>query len=144
VAANAQKLAETFEGRLRIFIMRLLTASAFLIAVISAQAGEEKNPLYPPSFASREAAEESARHFIAGCDVNVLHVGNKDVLIYIVHGSGVPDIGIAAYFEKNGAWEFAKSIWPSPDEFHEVIASGKEIVVVGKDSKKQWPFLKVD
>jgi hypothetical protein len=74
----------------------------------------------------------------------VLHVGKKDVLIYIVHGSGVPDIGIAAYYFKNGAWKFASSFWPSPDEFHTVIASGKEIVVVGKRSKKQWPFLKVD
>ena len=117
---------------------------ALLLAASCARADEPKNSFYPPTFASRAAAEESAHKLFAGGDVDVLHVGNKDVLVYIVHGSGVPDVGIAAYYSKNGAWEFAKSFWPSPDEFHKVIASGKEIVVVGEHSKKQWPFLKVD
>ncbi|HLW34711.1 MAG TPA: hypothetical protein VKS98_03540 [Chthoniobacterales bacterium] len=124
--------------------MRLLCLTALLVAAFWARADEQKNSFYPPAFASREAAEESTQHLFAGGDVDVLHVGNKNVLIYIVHGSGVPDIGIAAYFSKNGAWEFAKSIWPSPGEFHKVIVSGNEIVVVGERSKKQWPFLKVD
>lgn len=124
--------------------MKMLTLCALLAAAAWAQAAEPKDPFYPKSFASREAAEESAHHLFAGGDVDVLRVGNKDVLIYIVHGSGVPDIGIAAYFSKNGAWDFASSFWPSPGEFHKVIVSGKEIVVVGEKTKKQWPFLKVD
>lgn len=124
--------------------MKLLSVTALLAAAVWTQAEEPKNSFYPPSFASREAAEESVHRLFAGGDVEVLHVGNKDVLIYIIHGSGVPDIGIAAYFSKNGAWEFAKAIWPSVGEFHKVIASGNEIIVVGEQSKKQWPFLKVD
>ena len=124
--------------------MRLLNITAWLITACWAQADEQKDSFYPPSFASREVAEESAHHLFAGGDVDVLRVGNQDVLIYIVHGSGVPDIGIAAYFSKNGAWKFEKSFWPSPDEFHKVIVSGNEIIVVGEHSKKQWPFLKVD
>lgn len=124
--------------------MKLVAVMGVFLAALWANADEPKNSFYPPSFASREAAEESAHHLFAGGDVDVLRVGNQDVLIYIVHGSGVPDIGIAAYFSKNGAWEYEKSIWPSPDEFHKVIVSGKEIIVVGEHSKKQWPFLKVD
>jgi hypothetical protein len=124
--------------------MRLLTVGAFLVAATWAEAGELKNSFYPPSFGSREAAEEAAHKLFAGGVVEVLHVGKKDVLIYIVHGSGVPDIGIAAYSFKNGVWQFVSSFRPSPDEFHRVVASGKEIVVVGERSKKQWPFLKVD
>ena len=124
--------------------MKLLSITALLVAAFWARADEQKNSFYPPSFASREAAEESAHHLFAGGDVDVLRVGNQDVLIYIVHGSGVPDIGIAAYFSKDGAWKFEKSIWPSPSEFHKVIVSGKEIIVVGEQTKKQWPFLKVD
>ena len=124
--------------------MKLLAIIALLVAAFAARADEQKSSFYPPSFASREAAEESAHKLFAGGDVDVLHVGNKDVLIYVVHGSGVPDIGIAAYFSKNGRWEFAKSIWPSPGEFHKVTVSGNEIIVVGEQSKNQWPFLKVD
>ena len=124
--------------------MKLLSLPALLVAALWAQAAEQKDSFYPPSFASREAAEESVHHLFAGGDVDVLHAGTKDVLIYIVHGSGVPDIGIAAYFSKNDAWEFASSFWPSPGEFHKVILSGNEVVVEGEKTKKQWPFLKVD
>ena len=154
MAASSQKLAETpvrpgqgcraaRKPVRRILAIKQLSLFALLVAAFSAQAGEPKNSFYPPTFASREDAEKSVHASFAGGNVDVLHAGNKHVLIYIVHGSGVPDIGIAAYFSKNGRWEFASSFWPTPDEFHKVIVSDSEIVVVGEHSKKQWPFLKV-
>ncbi len=101
----------------RTFNVKRLCVTSWLVGAFWARADQQKNSFYPASFVSREAAEESAHHLFAGGDVDVLHVGNKDFPIYIVHGSGLPDIGIAAYFWKNGAWRFAKAIWPSPSEF---------------------------
>lgn len=124
--------------------MRILALSALLVSAACLNASGPKNSFYPPSFPSREAAEQAAHGLFAGGDVDVLRVRNKEVLIFIVHGSGLPDIGIAAYFRTNGAWQYAADFRPSPDEFHKAKVSGNAIVIVGEHTKKEWPFLKLD
>ena len=59
--------------------MKLLTLCALLAAAAWAPATEPKDPFYPKSFASREAAKDSAHHLFAGGDVDVVRVGNKMV-----------------------------------------------------------------
>lgn len=124
--------------------MKIIVLNILLLATLVLPVSGAKDSFYPETFASRQAAETAAHALFAGGDVDVLRVGNKEVLIFTVHGSGLPDIGIAAYLQKDGVWRFASAFRPSPNEFHKAKVRDSGIVIVGKHTKKEWSFLKVD
>jgi hypothetical protein len=126
--------------------VKLLSVSV-VMAVASAAALQAEKPSdspFPQSFKSREAAAKYARGLFASGDVDVLRVADTNILILYVYGSGVPDIGIAAYRFSEGRWRLAKQFAPPTIEFHKAIVSGKQVVVVGRETKQRWTLLKLD
>jgi hypothetical protein len=118
----------------------------FLALISAASFGGETSQdfPFPTAFDSRDAAAAYAHGRVAGGDVDMLKVGDTDVLIVYIHGSGVRDIAIAAYRLSEGHWQLATQFHPPPGEVHKAIVSGKEVVVIGERTKRQWTLLKLD
>jgi hypothetical protein len=124
--------------------VKLFGIIVVLISTVALRSAEPTDSLYPHWFGSRERAESYAGSLFAGGDVDVLRVADKDILVLYVHGSGVPDIGIAAYRRSDGMWELAATFRPKSSEPHRAIVSGKEVLVVGEKTKQKWRLLRVD
>ena len=124
--------------------VKMLSAILLMIVTASLRATDPTASLYPHWFGSRELAENYAGSLFAGGDVEVLQVSDKQILVLYVHGSGVPEIGIAAYRSSDKMWELAAVFRPKTSEPYKAIASGREVIVVGEKTKQRWPLLRVD
>jgi hypothetical protein len=124
--------------------------SYFLIALLLLpvtalrQAVAEAKSSFPASFESKQAAVEFVHGLFASGDVEELRVDGQTVLVVFIYGSGLPEIAIAGYTFVKGHWQLKSKILPPSVEFHKAVVVGKEIVLVGEDSKETWPFLKLE
>lgn len=100
--------------------------------------------LVPLTFASVAAAEEYAKGLFAGGRTEVLRVGQGDVLVFWVYGSGWPDLRIAAYLKAKDGWVLEADWKPESVEFHDVFVSGDTVMIRGEQTKKEWVLFRFD
>jgi hypothetical protein len=109
--------------------------------------GETPSPaphITPDVFASREAAEGYAKKLFAGGAVEVLRVRKKDVLVFYVYGSGVPDVTIAAYRFTKGKWRRAAEIESANGGVHHAVVRDGAIIVVTDRSSAERVLLRAN
>ena len=118
---------------------------AVCVIVFVHAAEEDILKLFPESFPSKEAATAYAHSLpIGGGDVAFVNVRGSDIMVMFAHGSGVPEMGVAAYKRVDAKWQLQTKIYPpSFGEFHKVMASKDEVLLIGEKSKGKWTLLKV-
>jgi hypothetical protein len=122
----------------------LIALFFFGVAAVRAQTVAEAKSSFPASFESKQAAVEFVHGLFASGEVAELRVADQSVLVVFIFGSGLPEIAIAGYTLAEGHWQLKSEVRPPSVEFHKAVVVGKEIVLVGEESKKTWPFLKLE
>ena len=109
----------------------------------SAPSGKVAEVVTPTMFQSFECAQQFAQDSFAGGDAEFLRVGEEDVLIVEIYGSGFPSLGISAYRSEENRWYRVASFDPKFVTIHEIVVEGDSIYVEEKSSHQRWLLCKI-
>ena len=123
----------------------VLAAVALAVAaLVRAEAPKEPAHIVPAEFESRATAVKYVSKLSAGGAVDMLKVGNKDVLVVYIYGSGVPDIAIAAYRLSQNRWILAAEIDGALGGIHKAVVSDGAIILVGSKTEERLVLLEAE
>jgi len=113
-----------------------------LIAGCASDTGElttaARNAVFPPSLASRNAADAYVAASFAGGRVDVLEVQGKQFIVVFRHGSGRPIIGIAVYRYGTSHWELVAEPQLRKEDFMRAVAADGVIMAVCEKSGERF------
>ena len=95
----------------------------------------------PTSFDSTAAASLYAASQFASGKTETVRVGNEDILILHVYGSGVPELALATYRRGGDRWKLASEWKPQKPQFYSVKESNGEVVATGNTTGEEWLLL---
>lgn len=106
----------------------LVTIRLCLLLILIQNHGRAEN-IIPRSFANVEQAIDYANNSFAGSSVKIFKINNEEYMTLIIHGSGVPDLAIAAYKKEEGNWEFVSEGERLPSARHSIIQKENKLIV---------------
>jgi hypothetical protein len=97
--------------------------------------------LEPTSFSTSAAAIAFANQLFAGGKVDIVNVGQQQVLVLQTFGSGVPVVAIGTYLNVGGQWVLASEWRPQVIQFYTVKEDHGSVVAVGNTTGEEWVLL---
>jgi hypothetical protein len=97
--------------------------------------------LEPTSFTTAAAAADYANQLFVGGKVDIVNVGQQQVLVLQTFGSGVPIVAIGTYLNVGGQWVLASEWRPQITQLYTVKADNGNVVAVGNTTGEEWVLL---